>query len=148
MSEKNTFTDLVFSLPNKDFQLLQDAVALRRDKERYGVTNFLELATLYGRVPTCPYCSSDEYVAFGSTPDGLPRYKCARCGRKFSLLSNSIFHSTNKSIDTWITYFTLMTFNVPLEMTEEICDISHPTAMLWRQKVFATVDGYIKPIST
>lgn len=27
-------------------------------------------------------------------------------------------------------------------MSEEICNISHPTAMLWRQKVFATVDGY------
>lgn len=26
MSEKNSFTDLVFSLSNKDFQLLQDAV--------------------------------------------------------------------------------------------------------------------------
>lgn len=35
-----------------------------------------------------------------------------------------------------------MTFNVQLEMTEEICDISHPTAMLWREKVFSTVDGY------
>ena len=35
-----------------------------------------------------------------------------------------------------------MTFNVPLEMTEEICDISHPTAILWREKVFSTVDGY------
>ena len=35
-----------------------------------------------------------------------------------------------------------MTFNVPLEMTEEICNISHPTAMLWREKVFSTVDGY------
>lgn len=73
MSEKNSFTDLVFSLSNKDFQLLQDAVTLRRDKEHYGVTNFLGLAKLYGRVPTCPYCGSDEYVSFGFTPDGLPR---------------------------------------------------------------------------
>lgn len=64
MSDKNPFADLVFSLPNKDFQLLQDAVALRRDKERYGVTNFSELAKLYGRVPTCPHCNSDEYVSF------------------------------------------------------------------------------------
>lgn len=72
MSEKNSFTDLVFSLSNKDFQLLQDAVVLRRDKEHYGVTNFLGLAKLYGRVPTCPYCGSNEYVSFGFTPDGLP----------------------------------------------------------------------------
>ena len=35
-----------------------------------------------------------------------------------------------------------MTFNVSLEMIEEISDISHPTAMLWREKVFSTVDGY------
>ena len=27
-------------------------------------------------------------------------------------------------------------------MAEEVCGISHPTAMLWRQKVFATIDGY------
>lgn len=142
MSEQNSFTDLVFKFSDKDFELLQDAVALRKNKERFGVKNFMELARLYNRIPTCPYCGSDTYVSFGSTTEGLPRYKCTQCGRKFNLLSNSIFHSTNKSIDTWISYLTLMTFNVPLEMTEEICNISHSTAMLWRQKVFATVDGY------
>ena len=129
-------------LSDKDFYLLQDAGALRKNKERYGFINFAEHAELYDRVPSCPYCGSEAYVSFGSTPKGLPRYKCIHCGRKFNLLSNSIFHSTNKSIDTWISYLTLMTFNVPLEMTEEICNISHSTAMLWRQKVFATVDGY------
>lgn len=35
-----------------------------------------------------------------------------------------------------------MIFNVPLEIAEEIYNISHPTAMLWREKVFSTVDGY------
>lgn len=35
-----------------------------------------------------------------------------------------------------------MTFDVPIEMTEEICNISYPTAMLCREKVFSTVDGY------
>ena len=57
-------------------------------------------------------------------------------------MSNTIFHSTNKNFETWALYLTLMTFNVPLEMAEEVCGISHSTAMLWRQKVFATVDGY------
>ena len=57
-------------------------------------------------------------------------------------MSNSIFSSSKKDFNTWVIYLTLMTFNVPLEMTEEICDISHPTAMLWREKVFSTVDGY------
>ena len=34
MSVQNQFTDLVFSLSDKDFELLQDAVAARRNKER------------------------------------------------------------------------------------------------------------------
>ena len=142
MSVENSFTDLVFSLSDKDFRLLQDAVATRRNKEQYGVTNFEELAVQYNRVPTCPSCGSDKSISFGHSPEGLPRYKCSGCGRHFTLLSNTIFHSTNKSFDIWAEYLTLMTFNVPLEITEELYDISHPTAMLWRKKVFATVNGY------
>lgn len=57
-------------------------------------------------------------------------------------MSNSIFSSSKKDFNTWVIYLTLMTFNVPLEMADEICDISHPTAMLWGEKVFSTIDGY------
>ena len=140
MSVQSSFTDLVFSLSDKDFRLLQDAVAVRRNKEQYGVTSFEELAYKYDRIASCPKCGSANYVSDGFTPDGLKRFQCKDCGKRFTLLSNTIFHSTNKSFDTLAEYLTLMTFNVPLEMTEELCDISHPTAMLWRKKVFATVD--------
>ena len=142
MSVQNQFTDLVFSLSDKDFELLQDAVAARRNKERYDVTDFEELAIKNKRIPTCPLCGGNEYVSNGHTPDGKHRYLCRNCHKPYTLLSNTIFHSTNKSFDTWAAYLTLMTFNVPLEMAEEVCGMSHPTAMLWRQKVFATVDGY------
>lgn len=142
MSVENSFTDLVFSLSDKDFELLQDAVAVRRNREKYGVSNFEELAVKYNRVPTCPSCGSGAAVSFGFSPERLPRYRCSECGKHYTLLSNTIFHSTNKSFDTWALYLTLMTFNVPLEMAEEVCGMSRPTAMLWRQKVFATVDGY------
>lgn len=70
------------------------------------------------------------------------RYWCNECGCKYTLMSNSIFSLSKKDFNAWVIYLTLMTFNIPLEMTEEICDISHPTAMLWREKVFSTVDGY------
>ena len=142
MSVENSFTDLVFSLSDKDFELLQYAVATRKNREKYGVSNFEELAVKCNRVPTCPICGSDNAVSFGYSPEGLPRYRCSECGKHYTLLSNTIFHSTNKSFDTWALYLTLMTFNVPLEMAGEVCGMSHPTAMLWRQKVFATVDGY------
>ena len=44
MSVQNSFTDLVFSLSDKDFRLLQDAVTVRKNREKYGVANFEELA--------------------------------------------------------------------------------------------------------
>ena len=55
---------------------------------------------------------------------------CNECGCKYTLMSNSIFSLSKKDFNAWVIYLTLMTFNIPLEMTEEICDISHPTAML------------------
>ena len=142
MPRQNPFTDLVFGLSDKDFLLLQNAIASRKNTDRYGVSSFNDLAIKYNRIPSCPKCGSNDSILSSRTPSGLKRYYCKTCGQRYNLLSNTIFHSTNKSFDTWITYLTLMTFNVPLEMAEEICDISHPTAMLWRKKVFATVDGY------
>ena len=40
MSVENQFTDFVFSLSDKDCEFLQEAVAARRNKEKYGVTGF------------------------------------------------------------------------------------------------------------
>ena len=138
----NPFQDSVFSLPAEDFALLQDAIAIRLNKEKYGSSSFEELAEQYGRKAVCPSCGSCVSTLNGKTPDGKQRYICTDCGQTYTLLSESIFHSTNRSFDTWVRYLVLMTFNVPLEMTETLCNISHPTAMLWRRKIFATVDGY------
>lgn len=54
MSGNNSFTDLVFSLSDEEFKALRDAVAVRKNKRRYGVTSFNELAIKYKRKPTCP----------------------------------------------------------------------------------------------
>lgn len=139
---KNPYEDFVFSLSKDELKQLKDAMTLRENKERYGVSSFEELAIKYNRRIACPKCGSINYVLDSHSPNGKQRYLCKECGNRYGILTNSIFHSTNKSFDTWITYLTLMAFNVPLEMTEEICKISHPTAMLWRKKIFSTVDGY------
>ena len=142
MPKTEFLTDLVFNMDNKDFELLQEVIAARNNKERYGVSNFVELAIKYNRIPSCPRCGSTYHKPSSHTPQGLHRYLCNECGCRNILMSNSIFSSSKKDFNTWVIYFTLMTFNVPLKMTEEIYDISYPTAMLWREKVFSTVDGY------
>lgn len=141
-ASRNSYLDDVFSLSAEDFQKLQEAIAIRNNKEKYGATTFEELAELYGRKPICPECGSEDISRNGHTPDGKRRYVCRECGRSFTILTNSIFHSTNKSFDAWASYLVMMTYNVPLEMTEEIEGISHPTALLWRHKIFETVNGY------
>jgi len=139
---KNAFEDEIFALSEEDFIELQKAVEKRQTKEKYGATDFEELAEMWERQPVCPDCGSTEYKLIGHTPNGRQRYECKECGKPYTILTNSIFHSTKKSLSDWCLYLVLMTFNVPLELTEELCGISHPTAMLWRKKVFATVDGY------
>lgn len=139
---KNPFLDDVFALSAEQFELLQEAIAIRNNKDKYGATNLEELADLYGRGSVCPDCGSKNVSRNGHTPDGKQRYVCRECGTSYTLLTNSIFHSTNKSFNTWVHYLTMMTYNVPLEMTEEMENISHPTALLWRHKIFETVNGY------
>ncbi len=140
---KIDFLDLVFSLSDEDYEELKEAIAKRDNKARYNATTFEELATLYGRVPVCPNCKSTNVKKDGFTPQGKQRYRCnEEDGSRFTLLSDSIFNSTKKSFETWERYLVLMTFNVPLEMTESLCHISHRTAMLWRKKVFKTVENY------
>lgn len=139
---ENPYKDFIFSLSENEFKALKEAVSMRNNFEKYGAVNFEELALKYNREPKCPKCGSIDFVKHSHGPKNKQRYQCKTCGCRFNLLSNSIFNSTNKSFDTWIEYLSLMTFNVPLEMTEELCDISHPTAMLWRKKVFSTVNKY------
>jgi len=143
MSE-NPYTDFVFALSSSQFQQLQGAVSTRRNKEKYGASDFYELGLKYGRKPQCPRCGSTSFVSDGIDPYGRQRYLCGECGKRFGLLTDSIFNSTNKSFDTWILYITLMTFNVPLDMAQELCGLSRPSALLWRRKIFSTIDQYQK----
>ena len=141
-TNKNPYKDFVFNLSQDELKSLNEAITMRKNFERYGATNFEELALNLKKKPVCPKCGNKSYIKHSHTTNRKQRYQCKECGYRYTLMSNSIFNSTNKSFDTWIMYLTLMTFNVPLEMTEELCNISHPTAMLWRKKVLSTINGY------
>lgn len=52
MPKTEFLTNLVFNMNNKDFELLQELIAARNNKERYGVSNFVELAIKYNRIPS------------------------------------------------------------------------------------------------
>ncbi len=97
MSKQNMFTDLVFGLSDKEFSLLQGAVSMRLNKERYGATTFNELAVKYKRMPSCPDCGSEESIKSSLTPDGIQNPKVYMQRLRLSLQSAEQYNlSLNK----------------------------------------------------
>lgn len=134
--------DYVDSLSDEDFVSLQESINRRIDKEKYGVTDFENLALKYGRKPICPKCGSKAFTNNGLTSAGHRRFLCSNCGCEYTLLSNSIFNSAKISLHLLDTYIQLMSYNVPLELLSEIVGISSNTSDLWRKKIFTTVNNY------
>ena len=142
MSTKDSFEDYVFSLSKDDFELLKDSITKRNNMEKYRASSIEELALLKERPILCPACGSSDCIKDGHTANGTERYLCKECGHTFILVSKSIFNSMKIDFDILARYVQLMSFNLPLEAVEELCDVSHPTALLWRHKIFATVNEY------
>lgn len=138
----NPFKDYVASLTEEDFDLLKEAINLRIDKSKYGYSSFEEAAIYYDRKVICPKCNSINYYKDGFSNAHHIRFRCKDCNTSYTLLSDSIFNSNKISFHKFMSYISLMSFNVPLETLKEVLDISANTAELWRKKVFETVNGY------
>lgn len=136
------YDDFLFSLSDEDFNDLIHSIDKRMDKEKYGVTIFIEAAEKFGRKVICPSCNSDRCVKDGNSNTDHQRYLCKDCRKRFTLLSDSIFNSAKMPFHKLMGYIQLMSFNVPLELCCEILHISSNTADLWRKKIFKTVDNY------
>lgn len=54
----------------------------------------------------------------------------------------AIFDDSKKDLPTLVFFIELMCWNVPLGGIAKICGLNHKIAYEWRQRVFATVDGY------
>ena len=135
MSTKDPFEDYVFSLSKDDFALRKDAITKRNNIEKYGASTVEDLALLKERPILCPACGSSDYIKYDHTANGTKRYLCKECGHTFLLVSKSIFNSIRIDFDILAPYAQHMSIKLPIE---ELCDISHLTALLWRHKIFAT----------
>lgn len=137
----NPFTGRVDVLPDEEFALLGRAVAARACREKIGLGTFDEAAAEYRASPPCPSCGG-EASKDGKTGAGHQRYRCRKCGERYSSFTGTIFENSKKDLPTWTDFIELMCWNVPVEGIAEICGLSHKTAWEWRHRVFATVDGY------
>ena len=64
-----------------------------------------EAGLVNSRIPRpCPHCGSAEFRESGFSSNGIQMYRCHTCGRKFTVLTGTIFDSHKLSIGEWIEY--------------------------------------------
>lgn len=142
MYDENKFRDYVKSLNIKELLSLEKEIRYRKFELKLGGDNFYKVAIEYDRKPICPKCKSEKYIKYGLNKKGEQRYQCKECKAIYNLMSSSIFNSIKKDLPTFYNFIVLLTYNIPLDMAQEILNISRPTALLWRHKIFETVKDY------
>lgn len=133
---------LVDSLDERELRDLEGAIGSRRCREKYGADEIDGLLEIWGHVPPCPQCGCREPLKDGKTPQGRARWRCPGCGKRFSALTGTIFASAKLPLYKIVRIMEVMCHNASLRLIELTCGISHPTAYLWRHKMFSTVDSW------
>lgn len=84
----------------------------------------------------CPYhkTSNQEYVKYGIRR-GVQWYKCKKCGRTFSPLTNTFLGRSKKDLQVWKKHLRCMDDYLPVRKSAIRCKIHRNTAFVWRHKV-------------
>ena len=133
---------LVDGLSDEGLSELRDAVETRLCREKYGADTIEGLMAKWGRAPLCPACGRDGAWLDGSTAAGRARYRCPACGLRFNALSGTIFAGAKLPLHKIMRIVEVMCLNASLRLIELTCGVSHPTAFLWRHKIFSAVGGW------
>lgn len=57
-----------------------------------------------GGRPQCPRCTSGHHYRCRTRTDGGPRFRCANCGKDYTLTSGSVFHSRKWSLRQYLIF--------------------------------------------
>lgn len=135
--------NFVNSLSYEELNCCLYATKERIVSDKLGYQSLEEGALKLNRKIACPNCKSTNFKLDGfTTKNKKQRYKCRDCGKRFQIMSDSIFNSTKLNLVKFYEYVQLMIGNVQLELIESVVNISHKTALLWRHKIFKTVENY------
>jgi transposase-like protein len=92
-------------------------------------------------VTQCKYCGSPLIRKEGYSDKEIRRYRCKECGKRFNILTNTIFDSHRLSISEWMGFlldiFGFGSFN----LTSKVNRNANNTTKYWISKVFLLLDG-------
>ncbi len=95
---------------------------------------------LNSRIPeSCRYCRSNRFVRYGHSKNGIQVYRCNDCGRRFTVLTGTIFDSHKIPISEWIEFlYNLFSF-VSLNSGSWNNKNAITTSRYWLDKMFILV---------
>jgi|GEM_PF-1320399 len=93
---------------------------------------------IHGERPDCPYCHAKAnlgYVVKRGFKNGVQRFYCKDCGRRFVATTNTVFARSRKDADTWRKFIKMTISGSSLADCTYECEIAYQTAFTWRHKI-------------
>lgn len=88
---------------------------------------------------SCPYCGSDKIIKNGFYKNGMQRFRCNACCKRFSLLTNTIFESKKIPISEWIEYLIHLFEFHSIKTSARDNRNAESTGKYWLTKIFAVL---------
>jgi len=92
-------------------------------------------------VTKCRYCGSDLIRKEGYSDSGIQRYRCKECGKRFNILTNTVFDSHKLSISEWMGFLLDLFGFGSFSLTSKVNINANNTTKYWISKTFLLLDG-------
>ena len=102
------------------------------------VDNSLSISQMIGNPSKCPSCGSGNLGKWGFSA-GIPRFRCRDCRRSFNALTGTPMSSLRMK-DKWEQFAGCLLESKTIRACAKECEISVPTAFLWRHRFLAWID--------
>lgn len=96
-------------------------------------------------VSACPYCGADKIIKKGFR-NGIQKYKCQVCNRKFDALTNTIFEDRKIPLQKWIEYLLYIFEYHSIHSSSRDNRNAESTGRYWLYKVFAVLKNIQKNV--
>ncbi|MBQ9210210.1 MAG: IS1595 family transposase [Clostridia bacterium] len=127
--------------PTQEFIKSNYVGAWEQKHTKLSETNESEL--INSVIPTkCPFCKSEIFVRKGLTSQGIQRYLCKQCSRRFIPTTGTIFDEHKISIREWIDYTLNILRYVSITADSWNNKNDFKTSRYWLQKVFLVLEDY------
>ena len=130
-----------------DDELLIESTVLEWYEQKHRRPSTEEMSFVNSiRIASCPRCGCAIIAKDGKGSNGIQRYACRGCGKRFTPLTNTIFDSRKIPMSEWVEYLLHLFEFHSLKTSARDNRNSETTGGYWISKVFAVLKGIQKDV--